>query len=177
MMILNSRKSARRVRAFTLIELLVVIAIIAILIALLLPAVQQAREAARRSQCKNNLKQIGLAMHSYHETYKLFPMGTRGVSNYIQGRWGWSWVVGIMSYMDLDTLYKKLNQDNITVWSGGTTDGIDIGWAGAAANSSGRFNAGLINGIKPATLTCPSSPLTPFFNNNGNNIFKNQYVA
>lgn len=64
-----------RRRGFTLIELLVVIAIIAILIALLLPAVQQAREAARRSQCKNNLKQLGIAVYNYHDTYNMFPAG------------------------------------------------------------------------------------------------------
>src|SRR5256885_3272255 len=66
----------RGLRGFTLIELLVVIAIIAVLIALLLPAVQQAREAARRTQCKNNLKNLGLAMHNYHDTSRQLPPGT-----------------------------------------------------------------------------------------------------
>jgi len=64
-----------RSRGFTLIELLVVIAIIAVLIALLLPAVQQAREAARRTQCKSNLKQIALALHNYHEAFSVLPFG------------------------------------------------------------------------------------------------------
>ena len=68
-------RSWRRLRGFTLIELLVVIAIIAVLIALLLPAVQQAREAARRSTCKNNLKQLGLAVHNYIDTAKQIPGG------------------------------------------------------------------------------------------------------
>ncbi len=98
----------RKRLAFTLIELLVVIAIIAVLIALLLPAVQQAREAARRSQCKNNLKQIGLAMHNYLETTNQFPQNydaTRGGS----GGTSVSWITASLPYMDQAPLYNTVD--------------------------------------------------------------------
>ena len=74
-------------KGFTLIELLVVIAIIAILIALLLPAVQQAREAARRTQCRNNMHQIGLALHNYHDTHRVFPPGHVGITSPTDSDW------------------------------------------------------------------------------------------
>ncbi len=94
-----SLKSARP-RGFTLIELLVVIAIIAVLVALLLPAVQQAREAARRSQCKNNLKQIGLGMQSYEEVYLTFPVGSYSCC------WG-TWLVALLPYVDQQALADR----------------------------------------------------------------------
>ncbi|MGQ0636795.1 MAG: DUF1559 family PulG-like putative transporter [Planctomycetaceae bacterium] len=110
--------SRRRARGFTLIELLVVIAIIAVLIALLLPAVQQAREAARRTQCKNNFKQLGLALHNYHDTYGLFPTGAYwnlsgilATPQVLDQRTNsqWSWAVMLLPGLDQAPLYSRLN--------------------------------------------------------------------
>ena len=105
-------KLIKRRLGFTLIELLVVIAIIAVLIALLLPAVQQAREAARRTQCKNNLKQIGLALHNYHDSYNRFPPGfvfdpNRGQASYGKNMWGWGAL--ILPMLEQATLYNNCN--------------------------------------------------------------------
>ncbi len=104
-----------KLRAFTLIELLVVIAIIAILIALLLPAVQQAREAARRSTCKNQLKQLGLAMHNYHDMAKRLPCGTGAAT--AGGGYDWNGgstpFVHLLPYIDQSPLYKTINFKSI----------------------------------------------------------------
>jgi len=96
----------RRTRAFTLVELLVVIAIIGILIALLLPAVQAAREAARRSQCTNNLKQIGLALHNYHDAKEVLPYGTNYPCCYGPGE---TWSAAILPYMEQGALYDQFD--------------------------------------------------------------------
>jgi prepilin-type N-terminal cleavage/methylation domain-containing protein len=100
--------SATLKRGFTLIELLVVIAIIAVLIALLLPAVQQAREAARRTQCKNNLKQIGLALHNYHDTYTVFPPAGSYRVNVTQSA-GWSVQARLLPYIDQANLQNLID--------------------------------------------------------------------
>ena len=102
-----------RRKAFTLVELLVVIAIIGILIALLLPAVQAAREAARRMSCTNNMKQIGLGLHMYHDTFKTLPAGWRGFDpSNGQPHWfglpGWAWSASILPYMEQTAIYESL---------------------------------------------------------------------
>jgi len=110
---------AEQASGFTLIELLVVIAIIAILIALLLPAVQQAREAARRTQCRNNLKQIGLALHNFHDTWQEFPCGTAATvdasGNFVPSvgttsasRLGFSWAAYLLPQLDQTVLFDRI---------------------------------------------------------------------
>jgi len=102
-----------RQRGFTLIELLVVIAIIGVLTSVLLPAVQQAREAARRMSCRNNLKQIGLALHNYHDSHLAFPPGYIASGPYSDGATdttpGWGWAAFILPQMDQGNLYEAAN--------------------------------------------------------------------
>lgn len=142
-----------RPRGFTLIELLVVIAIIAILIALLLPAVQQAREAARRTQCKNNLKQLGLALHNYHDVHRSFP----AAAVWNDDDYGWGTM--ILPFLDQGPLYEAMDitnsdpQFSISGWSGG--DGM---WP---------VRSGLETTFL-AAFSCPSSTLPQNAEGGGN---------
>ena len=124
-------------KGFTLIELLVVIAIIAVLIALLLPAVQQAREAARRTQCRNNLKQLGLALHNYHDTHSIFMPAFFGnhIEDTDQEQHGWGWGTMLLPYLDQAPLYAQLKPNGLPhpltgpgMWeiSNGPVNGADM---------------------------------------------------
>lgn len=138
---------------FTLIELLVVIAIIAVLIALLLPAVQQAREAARRSQCRNNMKQIGLAIHNYLDTHGTFPIGARwgpkGTSGQAAfGIHGPNWRVSIWPYLEAGSVYDKMNFAQS--FASDTASNLRGGYSGENAILRGKV-------VSPA-YNCPSNP-------------------
>ena len=151
-------KKADKARGFTLIELLVVIAIIAILIALLLPAVQQAREAARRTQCKNNLKQWGLALHNYHDTFNVFPPALNGSGRYnnaafysgnnrVQNTSGWLF---LLPYIEQANAYSQ----------------YDFNQTASLSNPYGMPIAGItslnpnvaITSMALVALECPSHP-------------------
>jgi len=146
---LNVSRSSRSLRpaGFTLIELLVVIAIIAVLIALLLPAVQQAREAARRSQCKNNLKQIGLAIHNYHDTHRCFPLGSYGGSSTGEApSLVPNWRLHIFPGLEQTALYNRMDFTSATRTFSG---------------SSSASNSAILSGHVIPVYVCPSSPLPP----------------
>ena len=151
------KRSVSKKRAFTLIELLVVIAIIAVLIALLLPAVQQAREAARRTQCKNNNKQLGLALHSYHDTFLKFPAvmywsnfgGSGMVSPYANGtqsssffgQMGPSWLVSLLPYIDQAPLYNQVNF-NVSITNGANANIVSANISAFLCPSDPNASAG-----------------------------------
>lgn len=166
------RYSSHR-RAFTLIELLVVIAIIAILVALLLPAVQQAREAARSSQCKSNLKQIGIALHNYHDVQNVFPPATiakgqcsSGITNpLVQNSTGWTM---LLPYLDQSTIYDAYDFNQA---AGHYTAGALAGTIVGDAETSG--NGALIS-KQLSVLTCPSEVGSPFHPSDGSHyVIKN----
>ena len=136
---------------FTLIELLVVIAIIAVLVAILLPAVQQAREAARRTQCKNNLKQLGLAVANYESTHQRLPCGSLnapGPPLFPGGPsvgYGPSWMVSVLPFMEERAIAEDFVYDTAAIF--------------AAPGLGNLRNGQLANGIMIDSLRCPSSPL------------------
>lgn len=115
----------RRQRGFTLIELLVVIAIIAVLIALLLPAVQQAREAARRTQCKNNMKQFGLALANYHDVYQMYPIGGTGSCCAVPPALGF--IPRLLPYFDQAPLFNLINTSAVDATAQILPDGSRLG--------------------------------------------------
>ena len=135
-------------RGFTLIELLVVIAIIGVLVSLLLPAVQSAREAARRAQCTNNMKQIGLALANYESATGAYP-AAYGSSATLTDRWGtwgcWSPQALLLPYMEQNTVYNSLN---FNIVAHGGEDPGQLGWANRTGTTT-SINA----------FMCPSSPL------------------
>jgi prepilin-type processing-associated H-X9-DG protein len=146
-----------------LVELLVVIAIIGLLVALLLPAVQAAREAARRSSCTNNLKQIGLALHMYADAERRFPAGVRHGSLLPSSNpsFGISWWVGILPYLEQNALYEKLD--------------LEARYAGWVLMNA--TNGQAAHGVVIAPMLCPSSPLPNLIRVGSFDVTRPSYVG
>jgi prepilin-type N-terminal cleavage/methylation domain-containing protein/prepilin-type processing-associated H-X9-DG protein len=162
-MSVSFRSGRRRSSGFTLIELLVVIAIIAILIALLVPAVQKVREAAARAHCQNNLKQIGLAIHGFHDTFKKFPVG-----EYDDDNNNFCWRTWILPFIEQQGLYQQMV--NAGLWippnmGGGPNGGNIDGFPGSAMNTASTALKDLCKN-KLSLYICPSDTL-PDFDNGG----------
>ncbi|MBW3595691.1 MAG: DUF1559 domain-containing protein [Planctomycetes bacterium] len=150
---------------FTLVELLVVIAIIGILVALLLPAVQAAREAARRMSCGNNLKQLALACHNYHDVYKKLPPTTHDGQYNVRSR-GYSWITKALPFLEQQPLY-----DGIGISLGGSRPGTaGGGTSGMGLRMNDQLNGVRIRRIKLEAVRCPSDA-TPELGNNIHNGF------
>ncbi len=149
-------------RGFTLIELLVVIAIIAILIGLLLPAVQMVRDAPARMSCSNNMKQLGIALHSYHDANLRMPPGGGDDSppfGTVATGWGSSWKVYVLPYIEQDNLHRQWQFNSGT--GGGNPNGS--GW-------QNQNNMNLIHRVTIKTFRCPSSTLPDFHPNSTTNL-------
>src|SRR5436853_2479831 len=127
-------------KGFTLIELLVVIAIIAALIALLIPAVQKVREAANRTSCINNLKQIGIAVHAYHDANKVLPDNIRPTGGTIRTRW----FTKVLPYLDQKPLYDNYNSE--------------LNWSDNATTNVNGYTNLRVSATRLAVAVCPSSP-------------------
>jgi len=160
------KRSTAPAAGFTLVELLVVIAIIGVLVALLLPAVQAAREAARRTSCKNNMKQLGIALHNYHDTYRIFPAATYNHKACIQtgifvgssptlSASGW---VSVLPFFEQKQVQDKYN----------LTGCVSHAVASGAGNPSPEAGDAVLNGngqlatTKLAVFICPSDPNSPY---------------
>jgi len=155
------RRNPHRRSGFTLIELLVVIAIIAVLIGLLLPAVQKVREAANRSTCQNNLKQIGVGMHNHHNVRGNLPPGctTDAQTFGSGGGWGSSWMVFLLPFVEQDNLYNQ--------WQ----------FTGANSGYTNANNRGLDNLLYLSVYRCPASTLPKMAQNGGLAVMQPNYVG
>jgi prepilin-type N-terminal cleavage/methylation domain-containing protein/prepilin-type processing-associated H-X9-DG protein len=162
----------RRIPGFTLIELLVVIAIIAVLVGLLLPAVQKVREAANRMSCSNNLKQMGLAAHNFHDTFNVLPSaGSADGQPFSRGPWpiggeGTNWSIYLLPFIEQGNVFSKLTFNGDSGWTNDQTQTVTLN--GVVYTSSALNNVNLINSVGLKLYRCPSDPKPNMIRNDSN---------